>query len=118
MDIIYIRDLRIETVIGVYDWERYIRQTVRIDLDMASDTSKAAGSDNLSDTLSYHEVASRLTEFVSHSDFLLIETLAERIASLILAEFPTPWLRLTLGKPGAVPGAREVGIVIERGAKP
>lgn len=118
MDIIYIRDLRIDTVIGVYDWERSIRQIVRIDLEMASDISKAAGSDQLSDTLGYHDVARRLIEFVGQSDFLLLETLAERIASLILSEFPTPWLRLSLAKPGAVAAAREVGIIIERGAKP
>ena len=114
MDLIYIRDLRIETVIGVYEWERRIRQTVRIDLEMASDIRASAASDNINQTLSYHAVANRLIEFVNASECLLIETLAERMAAIVLDEFPTSWLRLTLGKPGAVPGAREVGIIIER----
>ena len=115
MDIVYIRDLRVDTVIGIYDWERAIRQTVRIDLDLATDIRKAADTDNIDDTLSYKTVAKRVAEFVRESEFLLIETLAERIASLILAEFSTPWLRLTIGKPGAVTGSSEVGVMIERG---
>lgn len=114
MDIIYIRDLRIDTVIGIYDWERRIRQTVRIDLDLGADIRTAAQSDRIDDTLSYKDIAKRLIKFVGESEFLLIETLAERIAELIFAEYEVPWLKLTLGKPGAVSGAGEVGIIIER----
>jgi dihydroneopterin aldolase len=117
MDIIYIRDLRIETVIGVYPWERSIRQTVRIDLDLATDIRQSAETDDLGDTLSYHAVAVRVMEFVGDSDYLLLETLAEHIATLILEEFPVPWLRLTVGKPRAVAAAREVGVIIERASK-
>jgi dihydroneopterin aldolase len=114
MDIVYIRNLEIETVIGIYDWERKIRQKVTIDLDMAFDISKAASSDTIEDTLNYKAVAKRLISFVEASEFQLIETLAEEIASIVLNEFKVSRLKLTLGKPGAVTGARDVGVIIER----
>jgi dihydroneopterin aldolase len=114
MGIVYIRNLEIETVIGIYDWERKIRQKVSIDLDMAFDISKAASSDTIEDTLNYKAVAKRLISFVEASEFQLIETLAEEIASIVLNEFKVSRLKLTLGKPGAVTGARDVGVIIER----
>lgn len=117
MDIIFIRDLRIETVIGVYGWERQIKQTVCIDLEMGTDIRKAAGSDDIAHTLDYKAVAKRLVQFVGASSFLLVETLAERAAEVVLSEFAVPWLRLTLSKPSAVRGSREVGIIIERGSR-
>ena len=117
MDIIFIRELRIETVIGIYDWERQIRQAVCIDLEMATDIRKAAASDSIEDTLNYKAVAKRLLQFVGDSQFFLVETLGERIAELVMTEFQVPWLRLTLSKPGAVRGSREVGIIIERGER-
>ncbi len=116
MDIIFLRDLRIETIIGIYDWERRIKQTVSLDLEMGADIRKAAASDHIDDTLNYKAVAKRLIEFVGASEYQLVETLAERIAELVLGEFNVPWLRLTVNKTGAVRGARDVGIVIERGA--
>ena len=116
MDIIFLRDLRIETLIGIYDWERRIKQTVSLDLEMGADIRKAAASDHIDDTLNYKAVAKRLIEFVGASEYQLVETLAERIAELVLGEFQVPWLRLTVNKTGAVRGARDVGIVIERGA--
>jgi dihydroneopterin aldolase len=116
MDIIFLRDLRIETIIGIYDWERRIKQTVSLDLEMGADIRKAAASDQIDDTLNYKAVAKRLIEFVGASEYQLVETLAERIAELVLGEFNVPWLRLTVNKTGAVRGARDVGIVIERGA--
>jgi dihydroneopterin aldolase len=116
MDIIFLRDLRIETIIGIYDWERRIKQTVSLDLEMGADIRKAAASDHIDDTLNYKAVAKRLIEFVGASEYQLVETLAERIAELVLGEFQVPWLRLTVNKTGAVRGARDVGIVIERGA--
>ena len=116
MDIIFIRDLRIETVIGIYGWEREIKQIVSIDLEIGADIRAAAQSDNIDNTLSYKTVAKRLIEFVGASEFLLVETLAERIAEIVLTEFQAPWLRLTLSKPGAVRGARDVGVIIERSA--
>jgi dihydroneopterin aldolase len=117
MDIIYLHDLRIDTVIGVFDWERRIRQTVILDLEMAADIRRAAASDDLADTLNYKAVAKRLIDFVGHSDFQLVETLAEQVAELVLKEFAVPWLRLRVNKHGAVRGARDVGVIIERGER-
>ncbi|MDF2446215.1 MAG: folB [Moraxellaceae bacterium] len=118
MDIVYIRDLKIETVIGIFDWERRIRQTVSLDLEMATDIRKAAASDDIKDALDYKSVAKRLIAFVEGSEFLLVETLAEKIAGIVREEFGVPWLRLQLSKPGAVRGAQDVGVIIERGEKP
>ena len=117
MDIIYLHDLRIDTVIGVFDWERRVRQTVILDLDMAADIRRAAASDDLADTLNYKAVAKRLIEFVAHGEFQLVETLAERVAELVINEFAVPWLRLRVNKQGAVRGARDVGVIIERGVR-
>lgn len=115
MDIVYLNDLRVETVIGIYDWERQIRQTVVIDLEMRADVAAAAKTDRIDDALNYKAVAKRIIDFVSSSEFHLVETLAERVAALIIEEFQVPWLRLRLNKPGAVRGARDVGVLIERG---
>lgn len=117
MDIVYIRDLKIETVIGIFDWERRIRQTVSLDLEMATDIRKAAASDDIKDALDYKAVSKRLIAFVSESEFLLVETMAEKIAAIVLTEFNVPWLRLRLSKPGAVRGSQDVGVIIERGEK-
>ena len=117
MDIVYINDLRVDTIIGIYDWEREVRQTISIDLEMATDIRLAATSDNIEHALNYKAVAKRLIDFVENSEFLLVEALAEQLASLVLDEFAVSWLRLRLSKPGAVRGARDVGIVIERGEK-
>jgi len=114
MDIVYIRDLRIETIIGIYDWERETRQTVSLDLEMGTDISKAAESDNIEDTLDYKSVAKRLIQFVGDSEFQLVETMAERIADIVLNEFNVPWMKLRLSKPGAVTGSQDVGVIIER----
>jgi dihydroneopterin aldolase len=118
MDIIYLRDLRIDTVIGVFDWERRIKQTIVFDIEMAADIRKAAASDDIDDTLDYKAVAKRLIDFVGHSEFQLVETLAERCAAIVLDEFQVPWLRLCVNKQGAVRGARDVGVIIERGTRP
>jgi dihydroneopterin aldolase len=117
MDIVYIRDLKIDTVIGIYDWERDVKQTVSLDLEMATDIRKAAATDDINDTLNYKAVAKRLIAFVGESNFLLVETMAEQIAQIVLQEFNVPWLRLRLSKPGAVRGSQDVGLVIERGSK-
>lgn len=118
MDVVFIKDLDIETVIGIYDWERKIRQTVRLNLEMSSDNRKAAASDRIDDALDYKAVAKRLIGFVESSSFQLVETLAERCAEIVLDEFPVEWLRLQLDKPGAVRGSKSVGIRIERGRQP
>ena len=117
MDIVYIRDLKIETTIGIYDWEREIKQTVSLDLEKAHDISRAAETDNIEDTLNYKAVAKRLIAFISGSEFLLVEAMAEQCASIVLQEFGVPWLRLRLSKPGAVRGSQDVGVIIERGEK-
>ncbi len=117
MDIIFIRDLRIDTVIGIYDWERAIKQTIHLDLEMGTDIARAAASDQIEDTLDYKSVAKRIIAFVEGSSFQLVETLAERVAALVRDEFPVPWIRLTLNKGGAVRGAQGVGVIIERGAR-
>lgn len=114
MDIIYIKDLRIKTMIGVYSWERKIRQTVTLDIEMAADIVKASGKDDIVETLDYAAVARRLVDFVGDSKFELIETLAERVASLLLDEFNIPWVRLRVGKQGALKGVRNIGVMIER----
>ena len=117
MDIIFIHELRIEVTIGVHPWERQIRQTLSLDLELGADIRQAAATDRLDDTLNYQAVAQRVGEFAATSTFRLVETLGERIAELLQQEFAALWLRLTLGKPGAVRGAREVGIIIERGCR-
>lgn len=117
MDIVYLHGLRVETIIGVYDWERQIKQSIVLDLDMAGDVARAANTDRLEDALNYKTVAKRIIAFVAESQFQLVETLAEQVAGLVIEEFGVPWLRLRLNKEGAVRGAKEVGVVIERGAK-
>lgn len=117
MDIVFINDLRIETIIGIYDWERKVRQTISLDLEMGADIRRAAASDAIDDTLNYKAVAKRLIAFVGESEYLLVETLAEKIAGIVLSEFAVPWLKLTVHKPGAVRGSRDVGVIIERGSR-
>ena len=118
MDIIYLHDLRIEAVIGLWEWERKIRQTVAIDLEMSADIRKAAATDSVEDTLNYKLVAKRLQQYVGESSFQLVETLAEKIAGIVLDEFDVAWVRVKINKPGAIRGARDVGVIIERGARP
>jgi 7,8-dihydroneopterin aldolase/epimerase/oxygenase len=114
MDKVFIEGLEIEALIGIYDWERRIRQTLVFDLEMAFDNRVPAASDAIADTLDYKAVSKRLIAFVGSSDFGLVETLAERCAEIVLSEFAVSHLRLKLSKPGAVRGARAVGVVIER----
>jgi dihydroneopterin aldolase len=114
-DTIFLHDLRIETVVGIWDWERKIRQTVSIDLEMGGDIRRAAESDRIEATLNYKAVAKRVQQFVAESSFQLVETLAEKIASLVLDEFEVPWIRVRVSKPGAIRGARDVGVSIRRG---
>ena len=115
MDRVFIENLTIETVIGIFDWERDIKQAVSIDLEMEFDIRNAASTDSIEDTLDYKAVAKRLIRFVEQSEFQLVETLAERCAEIVLNEFPVERLKLKLGKPGAVRGSSAVGVIIERG---
>lgn len=117
MDIVYIKGLKIETLIGIYAWERQVKQVLIFDIEMATDIRPAATSDDIQHTLNYKAVAKRLFEFVGDSEFLLVETLAEKVAALIQDEFNVPWLRLRLNKQGALRGSDDVGVIIERGEK-
>ncbi len=114
MDRIFLTGLTTEAVIGIFDWEREVKQTVAIDLEMSADVRRAAQSDRIEDTLNYKLVAKRVLGFVRDSRFQLVETLAERIAGLVLTEFPVDWVRVTLHKPGAIRHSRDVGVIIER----
>ena len=114
MDRIFITALSVDAIIGIYDWEREVRQRVEIDLELAVDVSKAAQSDAIEDTLNYKSVAKRVLAFVQESRFRLVEALAGEIARILLAEFPIERVRVTVHKPGAVRHSRDVGVIIER----
>ncbi len=115
MDTIFLRDLEIDATIGIFEWEKRIKQKVRIDLEMATDIAKAAATDSIDDTLDYKAVSKRVTQFVEDSGYGLIETLIEKVAEILLKEFHIHWVRVTISKPGAVRSSRDVGITIERG---
>ena len=115
MDKIFVQGLEVECVIGVWEWERQITQKLIIDLEMGWDISAAASSDALEDTLSYKDVVKRVNAFVVETQANLVETLAEGIAGLLQEEFGVPWCRVRINKRGAVTGARDVGVNIERG---
>ncbi len=115
MDKIFIHALKTEAIIGIFDWERQVKQTVIVDIEIGVDVTKAALSDSIDDTLNYKRVAKRVLAFVEASSFHLVETLAEHIAMLILEDFGIAWVRLSLSKPGAIRSSRDVGVSIERG---
>ena len=115
MDKIFLSGLKIDTVIGIWEWERKIRQTVIIDLEMSADIVKAAATDRVEDTLNYKLVAKRIRSFVADSSFQLVETLAERVAGIVRDEFDVQWVKVRVNKPAAIRGSRDVGILIERG---
>ena len=117
MDIIYIHELEIKTIIGVFDWEREQKQIVSFDLEMTTDIRPSAEFDNIEHALDYKAVAKRLIKFVEDSEFSLVETLAEQVANLVLTEFEVSSLKLRVGKPGALRGSRDVGVIIERGSE-
>jgi len=118
VNIVYIRGLRAQAVIGVYEWERHIRQPLVLDLEMASDTVRAAASDQIADALDYAALSGRVVALVEGSEYQLLETLADAVARMITREFGVPWLRLRLSKPGAVAAAEDVGVIIETGECP
>jgi dihydroneopterin aldolase len=115
LDRVFIEGLEVDTVIGAYDWERDIRQCLRLDLSFAWDNRPAAADDDLSKALDYASVSTRIIEFAGQARFELVETFAERLAQTLMSEFQIPWLRLRLTKPGAVSAAAGVGVEIERG---
>ena len=115
MDIIYLHDLAVDCVIGAFDWEREITQTIYIALDMAWDLRPAAKSDDLKDTLSYKDISKAVSVLVIAGQYQLVETMAEEVATLLLEQFGVPWCRVRINKKGAVRGAQDVGVIIERG---
>ena len=117
MDLVYIKNLRIETIIGIYDWEREVKQVVSMDLEMAADIKMAAQTDNIGYALNYKSIGKRIIKFVQEQKFKLIESMAEEVAQIVLIEFSVPWVRLRISKPGALRGSEDVGIIIERGSR-
>src|ERR1700681_3793979 len=117
MDTIYIHALKTEAIIGIFDWERQVKQTVVVDIEISADVRKAALSDSIDDTLNYKRVAKRVLAFVEESQFHLVETLAEHIAMLLLEDFGLAWVRISLSKPGAIRSSRDVGVLVERDLK-
>lgn len=116
-DTVYIRGLEVRSILGIHDWERRERQTIRIDVEMATDVRPAAASESIEDALDYRAVAKAVLAHVEEHHYFLVETLAERLAELIRTRFHVPWVRLRVGKPGAVRFSEEVGVVIERGTR-
>jgi 7,8-dihydroneopterin aldolase/epimerase/oxygenase len=114
MDKIFIHALKTEAIIGIFDWERQVKQTVIVDIEISADIAKAALSDSIDDTLNYKRVAKHVLAFVDESSFHLVETLAEHIAMLILEEFGVSWASIALSKPGAIRSSRDVGVKLER----
>lgn len=117
MDKIFLSELSVECIVGIWDWERRVKQTVIIDVEMAADIRRAAATDHIDDTIDYKRVAKRLLSFVGESQYQLVETLTEAIARLIVTEFGVSWVKVRLNKRGAIRGAKDVGIEIERRAE-
>ena len=113
-DRIFLRGLEVECIIGFIEWERRIRQKVVLDIELPVDCVRAAQSDDVADTLDYKKVAKRVIAFVETSEFKLVETLAQRLAMVVLGEFGLEWVRISINKPGAIRGSRDVGVSIER----
>ena len=114
MDAIFLNEMRVETIVGIWDWERKTKQIVSIDLEMGADIKKAALPDNIEATLNYKGDSTRIRKFVEDSDFQLVETMAEKIAEIILVEFNVPWVKVRVNKPGAIRGSKDVGVFITR----
>lgn len=115
MDTVFIKGLHIQTTIGFFEWEKEIKQTLVIDVAMAWDTAKAAKNDELAKTLDYADISTAIETFANKNPVDLLETLAERLAAFLMSQYNIPWLRLSIGKPGAVHNADTVGVEIERG---
>ena len=114
MDKIFIHALKTEAIIGIFDWERQVKQTILVDLEFSANIRKAALSDSIDDTLNYKKVAKRVLSFIEASQFHLVETMADSIAMLLLEDFGLEWVKVALSKPGAIRNSRDVGILIER----
>jgi dihydroneopterin aldolase len=114
VDKIFIHALKTEAIVGIFDWERQVKQSVVIDLEFSADIRKAALTDSIDDTLNYKAVAKRILAFIETSQFHLVETLAEHVAMLVLEEFAVQWVSVALSKPGAIRSSKDVGVKLER----
>lgn len=115
MDRIFINNLTVETIIGIYDFERVTPQRITLHLEMSADIARAASTEDIESTLNYKTLSETLTEFLQQSSFQLIETMAERVTEIVRDDFGVRWVKLTLHKPDALPGDIDVGVIIERG---
>ena len=114
MDKIFLSALNVECIVGIWEWERRVKQNVVIDVELGADIRRAAATDHIDHTIDYKKLAKRLLTFVGESQFHLVETLTEKVAELIITEFQVPWVRVRVNKQGAIRGARDVGVEIER----
>ena len=117
MDIIFLQEVKVETRLGVPEWERLRPQTIILDIELAMPHSRSCQSDAIDDTIDYGQIVARIRETLAAHSFKLVEALAEHLCQLILTEFGTPWVKLKVGKPGILPGVKQLGVVIERGTK-
>jgi 7,8-dihydroneopterin aldolase/epimerase/oxygenase len=117
MDTIFLRELKVETLIGVYEWEKRVPQTLQIDLEVALPNSRAAQTDNIEDAVNYADIVRDIQSTLASRHFNLIETLAEHIAQILLTDFKSPWVKVSVAKLNAIRGSQMVGVSIERGTK-
>jgi dihydroneopterin aldolase len=117
MDIIFIQDFRVETLIGIYEWERRVPQTIQIDIEIGNPASRPAITDNIDDTIDYGAVVNRIEETLKQQHFLLLERLADHIANIVLNEFKSPWVKVSVAKLQLLRGVKRLGVTIERGSK-
>lgn len=115
MDIIFLQEVKVETRLGVPEWERMLPQTIILDIELAMPHSRSCQSDAIDDTIDYGKIVARIRQTLTENSFKLVEALAEHICQLILTEFGTPWVKIKVGKPGILPGVKQLGVVIERG---
>lgn len=118
MDRIFITGLTVETIIGIFEWERENQQRVILDLELSADVARAAKAEDIESALNYKTLSDTLINFIQDSEFQLIETLAEAVCEIVLRDFAVPWVKLTLHKPDALSGNTDVGVIIERGERP
>jgi dihydroneopterin aldolase len=117
MDIIFLQDVKVQTVLGVPEWERMKPQTVVLDIELAMPHNRSCRSDDIEDTIDYGEIVERMRQLLAENSFRLVEALAENVAQMIMGEFGAPWVKVRVAKPGILPGVRQLGVVIERGSR-
>ncbi|MFA6179451.1 MAG: dihydroneopterin aldolase [Candidatus Methylopumilus sp.] len=115
MDIIFLSEVKVQTKLGVPEWERMVEQTIVLDLEIAMPNSSSCQTDDISDTIDYGVVVARIRQTLAERSFKLVEALAEHICQIILTEFSAPWVKIKVAKPGILPGLKALGVVIERG---